>query len=195
MWEFSSEKLSGDCGLQFKNALNSTPATFADVLRAWREQADFRQSFNNVLALAPYSAFRWETPPVTSATLERPFEFVLLKDTYLSDRPDTRAFAEHWKNAPSSGIVEFSNLGGDAILVVPCPLGPPKAYVHLASFVRQAPPAQRDALWQSVAAALSRRVSAKPLWLSTAGAGVAWLHVRLDDRPKYYRWEPYTSYS
>jgi len=26
---------------------------------------------------------------------------------------------------------------------------------------------------------------------STAGAGVSWLHVRLDDRPKYYGFKPY----
>ncbi|MGI9175867.1 MAG: DUF6940 family protein [Rhodothermales bacterium] len=24
------------------------------------------------------------------------------------------------------------------------------------------------------------------MWLSTAGGGVSWLHVRLDSRPKYY---------
>jgi len=30
-----------------------------------------------------------------------------------------------------------------------------------------------------------------PTWLSTAGGGVAWLHVRLDTRPKYYRYNPY----
>jgi Family of unknown function (DUF6940) len=28
-------------------------------------------------------------------------------------------------------------------------------------------------------------------FFSTAGAGVAWLHVRLDDRPKYYGYPPY----
>jgi hypothetical protein len=32
---------------------------------------------------------------------------------------------------------------------------------------------------------------ANPEWLSTAGAGVSWLHVRLDDRPKYYGYAPY----
>ena len=30
-----------------------------------------------------------------------------------------------------------------------------------------------------------------PVWVSTAGAGVSWLHVRLDDRPKYYGYQPY----
>ena len=191
MWSFTSEKLDEDGGLKIKVALNSTTATFADVLRAWREDERFRTAFNDLLAQSPYAAFRWETPPVTSATLNRSFEFVLLEDSYLSDRPDTRAFAEHWKKSPPSGIVEFSNLGGDAVLVVPCPLAQPAAYVHLAAFLRQAPTAQRNALWQTVGDAMTRRISEKPAWLSTAGAGVSWLHVRLDDRPKYYRWEPY----
>ena len=29
------------------------------------------------------------------------------------------------------------------------------------------------------------------LWLSTAGLGVYWLHLRLDTRPKYYSFQPY----
>ena len=28
-------------------------------------------------------------------------------------------------------------------------------------------------------------------WLSTAGMGVYWLHVRVDSRPKYYRYQGY----
>lgn len=32
-----------------------------------------------------------------------------------------------------------------------------------------------------------------PFWLSTAGMGVSWLHVRLDERPKYYRFQEYRS--
>jgi hypothetical protein len=64
-------------------------------------------------------------------------------------------------------------------------------YGHLAAFVRGAPAEQREALWRTVGDALSRRLGAKPVWLSTAGAGVSWLHVRLDDRPKYYGHAPY----
>ena len=30
-----------------------------------------------------------------------------------------------------------------------------------------------------------------PRWLSTAGLGVPWLHLRLDTRPKYYQYGPY----
>ena len=76
-------------------------------------------------------------------------------------------------------------------MVVPCPIADSTAYGHLASFVRHAPEVQRDALWRSVGEAMARRIGAKPVWLSTAGAGVSWLHVRLDDRPKYYGFGPY----
>ncbi len=38
---------------------------------------------------------------------------------------------------------------------------------------------------------MEKRVSDKPVWLSTAGGGVPWLHVRLDNRPKYYSYRPY----
>ena len=34
-------------------------------------------------------------------------------------------------------------------------------------------------------------LGSQPLWLSTAGGGVDWLHMRLDKRPKYYRHLPW----
>ena len=109
----------------------------------------------------------------------------------LAPSPDLEAFAEHFAAATEAGVVVLPYLGGDAILVVPCPVVAPSAYGHLAAFVRQAPEPQRQALWQLVGETMARRVGAKPVWLSTAGAGVSWLHVRLDDRPKYYGFGPY----
>ncbi len=191
MWSSRSEELADGRGLRFVLGLGTRSATFADVLRAWQSDATFRSLFNALLAGAPFSAFRWETPPVTATTLTRPFEFVLLDAPGLAQRPDPDAFAEHFGAAPEAGVIAFPNLGGDAILIVPCPSAVPSAYGHLAAFVRKAPEPQKHALWQSVGAALARRVGARPVWLSTAGAGVAWLHVRLDDRPKYYGFGPY----
>ncbi len=191
MWSARSEELADARGLRFALELDSRAATFADVLRDWQGDADFRVLFNSLLADAPYTAFRWETPPVTTTTMMRLFEFVLLDSPGLARRPDPEAFAEHFRNGDERGVVEFLNLGGDAIMVVPCPLAEPSAYGHLAAFVRQAPEPQRHALWQTVGTAMTRRIAVKPVWLSTAGAGVSWLHVRLDDRPKYYGFEPY----
>jgi hypothetical protein len=191
MWSSRSESLDGGRGLRFALDLGPNPATVADVLRGWQADATFRALFNVLLAGAPYSAFRWETPAVTAATATRLFEFVLLDSPGLARRPDPDAFAEHFRDAPESGVVAFTNLGRDAILIVPCPRAAPSAYGHLAAFVRDAPEPQRNALWQAVGGAMTRRMGARPVWLSTAGAGVSWLHVRLDDRPKYYGYGPY----
>jgi hypothetical protein len=194
MWAARSEKLPNGHGLRFGVDLDSRPATIADVLRGWEVDAEFRTLFNKLLADAPFAAFRWETPAVTGATVLRPFEFVLLDSPGLARRPDPEAFAEHFAGV-KTGVAVLPNLGGDAIMVVPCPVAEPAAYGHLAAFVRLAPEPQRDALWQSVGAAMARRVGARPVWLSTAGAGVAWLHVRLDDRPKYYGFGPYRQWT
>lgn len=190
MWGARSEELADYRGLRFAVDRDGRPATVAEVLRGWRSDADFRSLFNALLAEAPYTAFRWETPPLTAASVSRPFEFVLLDSPGLDRPPAPDAFAEHFRRG-TEGVVVFPNLGGDATLVVPCPVVGASAYGHLAAFVRLAPEAQRQALWRSVGASLARRLGVEPVWLSTAGAGVSWLHVRLDDRPKYYGFGPY----
>jgi len=76
-------------------------------------------------------------------------------------------------------------------MVVPCPDDPLSDYGHLAAFLRHSPEPQQHSLWELVGAAMHRRLGPRPVWLSTAGGGVAWLHVRLDDRPKYYGYAPY----
>jgi hypothetical protein len=190
MWNVQREQLKHDRGQRFLIERDSQPATYADVLTGWREDAAFRLLFNSWLADSRYPAFRWETPPVITATLSQPFEFVLLDSPNLARHPDPEAFAEHFDGA-SSEVLAFPNLGGDAIMIVPRPLTKPEAYGHLAAFVRFSPEQQRQSLWHTVGEAMAKRVGEKPVWLSTAGAGVSWLHVRLDDRPKYYGYVPY----
>jgi hypothetical protein len=191
MWTSQCEQLFSGRALRIAIDLNAAAVPYAEVLRRWQNDADFRAWFLDLLADAPFSAFRWETPPITAATCNRPFEYVLLDSPGLARNPDADAFAERFGGADDEGIVEFPNLGKDAIMVVPCPHASHSVYGHLAAFVREAPEPQRHALWKRVGAAMQRRLSAKPVWLSTAGAGVSWLHVRLDDQPKYYGYAPY----
>ena len=191
MWASHVSDAGCQGALRFLVTCKSEPASYADVLEAWRTDADFCKWFNDVLSSSPFSAFRWETPPVTKRTAGRAFEFVLLDSPGLARHPTPEAFAEHFDQASSSDIVTFSNLGGDAVMVVPRPIAVQSAYGHLGAFVRNAPESQRLALWQAVGQAMVARLGASPVWLSTAGAGVSWLHVRLDDRPKYYGFEPF----
>lgn len=192
MWTARCEELNNGSGLRYFVECDKKTVAFSDVLQGWQNDAMFRALFNAWLAESPYSAFRWETPPVTFDTLKQPFEFVLLDSPWLSCRPDTEAFAEYFQQSPEQDVLVFPNLGGDALMVVPGPMTRISAYTHLAAFVREAPGGQQDQLWRVVGQAMTRRVNTtKPVWLSTAGGGVSWLHVRLDDRPKYYAYGPY----
>lgn len=192
IWSTKSELREHGRAKRVEILKESSPVSYADVLKLWRDDAEFRLFFTQLLADAPYTAFRWETPPITRATAERPFEFVLLDSPGLARTPDRGAFAEHFRAAePDDGFVSFANLGNDAVLVVPCPVGPQAAYGHLAAFVREAPEPQRTSVWRVVGQQMDQRLGAAPIWLSTAGAGVSWLHVRIDNRPKYYGFMPY----
>jgi hypothetical protein len=164
--------------------------SFSEVITGWKTDATFRAFFNGLLAQAPYAAFFWETPPVRQATTTAPFAFVLVDSEHLAGTTaDPAPFRAHFE--AGKPVVGFGNLGGDAYLVVPCPLGTQTCYAHLAAFVRNAPPDQQDALWRCIGEAYERQLSTAPKWLSTAGLGVSWLHVRIDSRPKYYRYKPY----
>lgn len=190
MWTARSEQLEDVVGLRVSLFKGMDRATCEQIGDGWRQDVSFRTFFSSLLAEAPYRAFRWETPAITTATLCQPFEFVLIAEPGLARRPDPLAFAEHFVDMVGE-IATFPNLGGDATMIVPRPLADLSAYGHLAAFARLAPETQQHSLWQAVGNAMLQRVSRKPVWLSTAGAGVAWLHVRLDDRPKYYAYGPY----
>lgn len=194
MWHAEIEQINGRT-YHYRILSGETQLDFAAVVSAWQSDDQFRKFFTQLLAESPFDAYRWETPPVTEETRVRAFEFVLLRSDELQRPADYQPFADHFSG---ESIVTFANLGQDAVLVVPCPAATAKEptddvafYSHLASFVRQAPTTQVDGLWQAVGAAMQQRAGAKPVWLSTAGMGVSWLHVRLDDRPKYYGHGPF----
>ena len=124
MWTPHSEQMADGHLLRVTIDLDSSPVSYAAVLRRWQHDEDFRSFFITLLADSPFSAFRWETPPITTATANRPFEFTLLDSPGLARKPDIGAFAEHFKDAVAKEVVEFANMGKDAIMIVPCPNGP-----------------------------------------------------------------------
>lgn len=160
---------------------------FVDVLRRGL------QSFSD-MDMTPYF---FETPPVTLETLNSTvFEFVLVAAREFNQAlPSPGNFQKYLKKC-TDGVVSFSNLGKDAILIVPCQLAheSPNPYTHLANFIRLGNERQIKLFWQEVARQMQKRLrvkQGKKVWISTCGLGVFWLHVRLDTSPKYYSYTAY----
>lgn len=189
MWTTTCDFLDSGRTLRLRFFSGEACLSYAEFLQALLEEPGFRDLLLEKLRGAPFTAFRWETPPVTSDTIDQPFSCLLHDSPDLDVRADPTDFESYFE--PGNEVLCFENLGKDALLVVPCPISDSANYSHIASFHRSAPQSQQQALWLAVAKAVQDRVSFSPLWLSTAGGGVDWLHVRLDDRPKYYRHLPW----
>jgi hypothetical protein len=164
--------------------------------RAWiealRNYADARRVLSDALRDAPFAAYFWETPALRHDHEDGPAEFVVVENTSLARaRPDASAFAAVF-DGTHSAVATFPNLAGDAVLVAPHPTHAPDS-AHLAACVRSAPAAVVDTLWVAVATAVSEWLAARrePVWVSTSGLAVPWLHVRLDRAPKYYSHREY----
>jgi hypothetical protein len=185
--------------------LESNATTKTVTVRRWAEllaadDGSLSDSLTQVLKDAPFSALFFETKGVTATSAStKSFEFVLVDAPHLrsfaESQPDPASFRDHFSKCTSSTTCcAFPNLGGDAMLVAPIqrdPNIPLVTYSHLAKFVREAPTTQVRNLWQLTAKTYRDQWTAQPLWLSTEGSGVAWLHVRLDSRPKYYHYQPF----
>jgi hypothetical protein len=169
---------------------NGTALTFADVIALWRNDAAFRVFWSQCLREVAFAAYCWECPPLTPRTVRRPFECVLVDSPELVDADaDPMPFAAHFRLRKP--VVVFDNLGRDAVLIAPCPTSAYAEYAHLARFLATAEHAQIDALWKTLGETAATHRGEYSLWISTAGPGVAWLHIRLDRQPKYYRHAAY----
>lgn len=151
-----------------------------------------------------YPAYFFETKGVSSKTLSKQFEFVLVNSEQLhrfvqSRGHDYDVFSEYLDHGGTSlcTSVSFLNLDRTSTLIAPRAIQPSKyMYTHLGQFMRYAPKEEVIDFWQlvlkkyndSLDGGINRRV-----WLSTSGMGVAWLHMRIDNRPKYYTFHAFAN--
>lgn len=194
-----SQPLDQGQTLRLRVAVKSEPdlsLTWGQVLSFWQNNADFRQLTTATLAQSPFTAFFWETPPINPNRLQQPWECLLVNaPSLIHTVANPHPFSPQLESQePGTEICLFPNLGGDALLVVPCRSGELAPYAHIATFVRNAPPRQANALWEKLGHSISQHLEQfndSPLWVSTSGLGVPWLHIRLDSFPKYYTHQPY----
>jgi hypothetical protein len=191
MWQSESKFLNSNQIWKISIFCGEEQITYSEVIKLWQQDDDFRDFFISLLANTPWSAYFWETPPVSEITVNQTFKFVLVNSLQLASvRGDFNNFRRYFESS-TEAILTFPNLRQDALLIVPRPLNNKSAYPHLASFVREAPKSQQHLLWQTVGRELEQKLNQQPIWVSTSGLGVYWLHIRLDSYPKYYRFKPY----
>lgn len=167
--------------------------TRAGFLDALDSSADFRKQLSGFLSSQPFDGMAFETPVWRAGNLGAAFEFVCVDMPPLAQvAPNASAFTEHIASS-KGGVASFHNISGDATMVAPAGETGVDDFGHLLSFLRSADAQQQHAVWRGVAAAMRLAIAAGPTWLSTAGLGVPWLHWRISQRPKYYRYSPYTS--
>jgi len=194
MWSALTESVESEKVIRYHIFYRDTPLTFSEMIRRWCKDKYFVSFFSQTLAEVPWPAYFWEMPSLHQGVMDCTAEFVLLKSSSLAQvasDPDT--FREHYGDTYAL-VISFKNLGGDALLVVPVPRANSETYSHLAAFVRNAPPQdQLHLLWQHLGHRIMENLDERPLWVSTSGLGVHWLHIRLDSSPKYYHHLPYCS--
>ena len=190
MFETKTTILSENRAVKYQVLKDKKILSFKEVIQYWKTDNEFSDFFSDTLASSDFSAFFWEMPPLKFSQLQLPFEFVLVQSKILANIPaDINAFRYYF--SVSEPVVSFQNYGNDGQLVMPIPMSAHNNYAHLASFIRNVPLEQKRALWKKVAEEYQKKIRQKTVWLSTAGLGVSWLHVRIDDRPNYYRYEAY----
>ncbi len=188
MWHYQHQVI-GPTVHQFTISTDRGTMTYRQAIASWKTNSAFADYFSTLLSSSPFAAFRWELPGVHLGNLDEAMQFVLVDYPRLIRPSRQSAFAEYFHM--NSGVVRFGNLSGDTELVVPCPVDRKCDYSHFASFLRTAPQQQIQNLWLLVGATMFEQMGVRPIWLSTAGMGVPWLHVRIATKPKYYAYGPY----
>ena len=166
--------------------------------RAWMDSLSSadpasRQAFLRALRSSEYEEYFFEMKPIDHATKDEAFEFVLIKTNELAKmKPDPYTFGENLKRAVDHYACVFQNLTRDATLVAPCrpTKGTLAPFSHLAVFCRQVDEALVLATWSlavdTFVEELDRRRT--KMWFSTDGRGVAWLHFRVEPKPKHIKY-------
>lgn len=105
-------------------------------------------------------------------------------------KADPKPFTSQLKT--SKQFTSFINLSKDAVLVIPTKSSlnlelNDISYAHFSSFLRKCDEKTLNKFWAFVGTTVFDLIKKKNIFLSTSGLGVSFLHVRISEKPKYYR--------
>ena len=116
MWTIERNHLNRQVE-QYRVLDGPNPLTFERVIDLWRsdhtQSNAFRMFTSLMLASSPFQAFRWETPVVDRARLDREFEFVLVDSPGLNRQEDSQPFDPQLNSAAGGSLA--AQAGGSLI--------------------------------------------------------------------------------
>lgn len=185
--------------LHFKCYKENKPLTMKDAFELLGnvnnnlvECKSFISILTKTIQSVSFKSFFFEMPPINSSLMSRQFEFVIIDAPEFENKSaEPSDFKEHMQKGKK--VVSFENLRKDAILVVPCGTKA-SGFMDLNSFLTNATKSQIISFWKEVAKNLLFKVENNPdkkIWCSTSGLGVSWLHFRIDNKPKYYKYQDF----
>ena len=196
---------------RFKALFSTSNSEEPISIKSWMESVASKSpqgiqaasDLSDIISTCQYPSILFETMGTSWRNSDATtFEFALVDmpalKRFAEGNPDRGAFDEHFRKCFDENAItvcSFDNLGGDARLVSPLPQNgvDDSTYSHIAAFVRNAPKTQIQEFWAEGAQQyLNELQRGGTKWFSTNGMGVAWLHLRLDSRPKYYSYDPFT---
>lgn len=171
--------------LQCTVYINNKRISFNKAMNQLQYNKVFRDEFIKVLKNSDFDGYFLEVAPSN-----RLFEFTLVNaPVFKNITADPRPFEDKFKKCNNKDVISFMNLSKTSRLIVPCPKKHDNTYTHIGNFIRNASDKQIHSLLKQIPIEVKK--CKKPIWLSTSGLGVYWLHIRLDPTPKYYTTKKY----
>jgi hypothetical protein len=154
--------------------------------------SQFRQTIIDLFANYDCDSVYWEFPPyyANAQHLNAEFTFVNTKGF---GKANINAFVEYFDKSINE-IVVFPNISKDALLISVSDNKNNEYDSHIMNFMKYHPSVEtKHNLLKTIGEnMLCHTNNAGPIWLSTSGKGVQWLHVRISTTPKYYKCVAYT---
>ena len=183
------------------------PLTWGNLIQLWNKNKIFDIWFTrDILGKSEWSKFRIEFPPLMKNDLDRIVEFIIVEDDGLKDEVDPKGrypigFTEELKKcnnptergegvAKEEAALVIEGVRGKSSkerMVIPC-----KGFAHIAQWARNATDNQIFQVWKKVSTTLKQKLhDNERIFLSTHGHAIPWLHIRIEDIPLHYLYDPY----
>ena len=180
-------------GSKHKIHIHGNPISFHTFF-VYTKFERFLKDYVDLLKTIDYDEYFWEHPKLIADSLMDEYEVSIVESKRLNFvKPNSNPFSQYFKGDDS--VVTFSNRGGNAILIVPEPDKNSNDFSTISRFVNNAETSLSIEFFKTVFGEWYRNFKGNTnyLYLSTHGLGVHWLHVRIDEYPKYYHTEIYKS--